>query len=567
MAKSASARTATRNRAFLSGQPWLDANGKRIEAHGGGLLLHEGVYWWYGEDHAHGLGNKTGIHCYSSTDLLNWSDHGIALPAEELPEQYRAKGACERPKVLYNAATRKFVMWAHLDGGNGYSWAEAGIAVADAPQGPFKLVRRGRPIQFDMGLKEEDWTEQKARGPTYRDMALFQDDDGSAYVFYAAEGNPTMYVSRLRADFQWVEEPQIKGKSWERILIKLEREAPAPFRHNGKYHLLSSACTGWGPNPGMHAIADSPLGPWRVVGDPCRGHEAETTYRSQPTYVLPAPGKPAGSFIYLADRWEGHQLETSTYVWLPFVVGDDQRVQLDFHDRWDLSVFDAPAAMSLPAPKARAVERGRSLSWAAVKGAQSYRVYRNGQHLGSTSSTRFELPPVLSGRAHAYAVVATALRGRWSAPSKPVVLDAPPARDGWLSEYEPDSWKQGWGTMRRDFSTTQDRLRIGKREYQRGIGTHAVSEIVYRLSARYAAFEALVGLSHPHGLVDFKVYGDGRLLASSGTVRYEDEPQRLRVDLAGVHDLRLVVDEAGKGHDYGHANWCDARLLAKTPKR
>jgi hypothetical protein len=565
MAKPASARSKTvTNRAFQPGQPWLDAAGERIEAHGGGLLLHEGVYWWYGEDHAHGLGNAAGIRCYSSTDLLNWTDRGLALPAAELPEQYRAKGACERPKVLYNARTKTFVMWAHLDGGNGYTWAEAGIAVSSTPQGPYQLVRRGRPIRHDFGQKEDRF-EQVSRGPTYRDMALFQDDDGAAYVFYAAEGNPTMYVSRLRDDYQWVVEPAVKGETWDRIMVGMDREAPAPFKHAGKYHLLSSGCTGWGPNPGLHAVADSPIGPYRIVGDPCRGHQAETTYRSQPTYVLPAPGKPPGSFIYLADRWEGHQLETSTYVWLPFVMEADARVQLDFHDRWDLSVFDAKPA-KLAAPRARLVERGAALAWSPVKGAQTYRIYRNGLHLGTTSATRFALAPVLAGRAHAYTVVAAALRSPWSPPSQPVVAESAPARDGWLSEYEPDSWKQGWGSLRRDFACTQDALRIGERVFARGLGTHAVSQIVYRIGGRYSGFEALVGLSHPQGLVQFRIYGDSRLLAESGVVRHGDQPKRMRVDLAGVHELKLVVDEAGKGHDYGHANWCDAKLLAKRRK-
>ena len=45
----------------------------------------------------------------------------------------------------------------------------------------------------------------------------------------------------------------------------IDREAPAPFKHAGKYHILTSACTGWGSNPALHAIADHPLGPWTVL--------------------------------------------------------------------------------------------------------------------------------------------------------------------------------------------------------------------------------------------------------------------------------------------------------------
>jgi hypothetical protein len=563
----AAKRSASSNRVFQPGQPWLDTAGRRIEAHGGGILLHQGRYWWHGEDHAHGLGNKTGIHAYSSTDLLNWTDEGVALPASALPEVYRDRGACERPKVLFNASTGKFVMWMHLDGDPSgvhgrYSRAEAGIAVADAPQGPFTLVRTGRPIQHDFG-QSEDWTEQKSRGPTYRDMALFQDDDGSAYVFYAAEGNPTMYVARLRDDFQWVQEPTVLGKTWSRSLIGLEREAPAPFKHAGKYHLLSSACTGWGPNPAMHAVADHPLGPWTVVGDPCRGHASETTFRSQPTFVLPAPGKPPGSFIYLADRWIGHQLETSSYVWLPFTVGADQRVTLDFHDRWNLQVFDRPAT-KLSAPKARAARGGAELAWSAVTGATLYHVYRNGEHLGSTAATRFVLPPMLAGRVHGYSVVAASLAAT-SPASKPVAIATPRARDCWLSEYEADAWQQGWGSLRRDLSAAQDSLKLGDRAFTRGLGTHAVSRIVYRLGGHYGRLDAWVGIQRgvSGGKVAFRIVGDGRVLADSGPMVATDGAKRLVADLRGVHELALVVDEAGQGHHYGHGNWCDPKLTAR----
>lgn len=564
MAMSAVARATTRRapRAFLPGEPWLDSAGRRIEAHGGGILLHEGVYLWYGEDHAHGVGNAAGIRCYSSRDLLRWDDEGLALPATALPEQYRASGACERPKVLFCAATGKFVMWAHLDCGQGYTAAEAGIAIADRPQGPFTLVRRGRPIRHDFG-QAEDRYEQRSRGPTYRDMALFLDDDGSGYVFYAAEGNKTLYVSRLARDFTWVEEPAVEGRTWARVLVGMEREAPAPFKHAGRYHLLSSGCTGWAPNPGLHAIAESPLGPWRIVGDPCRGAGAETNYRSQPTFVLPAPGKPAGCFVYLGDRWIGHRLQDSSHVWLPFHLGDDARVQLDWHGRWDWSLFDGAGGSRLRAPAKPRVSGG-SLTWKAVPGAQVYRVHRNGQDVGTTSATRFALPPALPGRAYAWTVVACAVGREPSPPSPSVVVATPGARDCWLSDLEPDAWSQGWSVLRRDQSLLQEQLRLSDGDYQHGLATHAVSRIVYRLAGAYGRLTTRVGFdpgaaSHP-GLVVCRIYGDGRLLADGGPMVATDAPRDLSADLAGVHELVLAVEDGGRGHDYGWACWCDPRL-------
>lgn len=54
---------------FEPGKVWLDTDGKPIEAHGGGILKHGKTYFWYGENHALGEGNKSGISCYSVCSL------------------------------------------------------------------------------------------------------------------------------------------------------------------------------------------------------------------------------------------------------------------------------------------------------------------------------------------------------------------------------------------------------------------------------------------------------------------------------------------------------------------
>src|ERR1039458_6767613 len=81
---------------FHPGKVWLDTAGKPIQAHGGGILLHNGVYYWYGEDKTLGNGNKTGVSCYSSRDLLNWKHESPALPKDSMPEEFRDNGICER---------------------------------------------------------------------------------------------------------------------------------------------------------------------------------------------------------------------------------------------------------------------------------------------------------------------------------------------------------------------------------------------------------------------------------------------------------------------------------------
>ena len=68
---------------FRPAKIWSDTNGVPINAHGGGILYHRGIYYWYGTHKIEGLSEKTfadgGIHCYASNDLINWSDQGLVL--------------------------------------------------------------------------------------------------------------------------------------------------------------------------------------------------------------------------------------------------------------------------------------------------------------------------------------------------------------------------------------------------------------------------------------------------------------------------------------------------------
>lgn len=321
---------------FTPGEVWLDTAGKPIQAHGGGVIVRDGVYYWYGEDRT--AWNRTDVSCYSSTDLCNWKREGVAFAHDSLPEDIRRATFIERPKAVYNAGTGKYVLWMHLEQ-QGYHFAEAGIAVADRPAGPFTFVQHLRPVQYDAGYKDDDPDRQKEFGGTYRDMNLFVDDDGKAYALYASEGNWTLYIVRLNDEYTGPEMPMVQDKTWARVLVRKMREAPAPFKHNGRYYMVTSGCTGWKPNAADYAVADKILGPWESKGNPCAGPEAELTFRSQSTCVLPVAGKP-GCFVFMADRWRPQQLPDSRYIWLPFKIGDDGAFTIPWLDEWDLSHFD-----------------------------------------------------------------------------------------------------------------------------------------------------------------------------------------------------------------------------------
>ncbi|HEY3411558.1 MAG TPA: glycoside hydrolase family 43 protein [Armatimonadota bacterium] len=301
------------------GVVWKDLHGAAIQAHGGGILVHNGTYYWYGEDKTHGWFNSSGVSGYSSRDLVTWKRLGLVLPKAAFPAQFQDTGVCERPKVLYNRKTRKYVMWMHLDAAN-YSVSAAGIAVADRPEGPFTFQRFFRP-------RPES---------TFRDMNLLQDSDGRAYVFYSGEGNATMHVVRLNAEYTGVEEPMVEGRTWARIFAGASPEAPAPFQFGKRYYIITSACTGWKPNAAQYAWADSVLGPWTVKDNPCDGADAGTTFQSQSTFVLPLPGGRPNEFIYMGDRWKPEDLADSRYIWLPFAIQEDGSFRLKWQDEWAL---------------------------------------------------------------------------------------------------------------------------------------------------------------------------------------------------------------------------------------
>ena len=278
------AETPIKHTSFRPGEIWTDNNGAHINAHGGGILYDKGTYYWYGEHKVEGdAGNyaQVGVHCYSSKDLYNWKDEGIALKVVEGDHSHPIAKGCilERPKVVYNKKTGKYVMWFHLElKGKGYGSAYAGVATAAKPTGPFKFLKAGRvnpgkwPLNMDKkdqtmetfkgvpgltssalpeGVRSEDMFKKDfEKGQMSRDMTIFVDDDGKAYHIYSSEENSTTHIAELTPDYTGH-----TGK-FVRAFPGRFMEAPAIFKHKGKYYFIASGCTGWAPNAARSAVAD-----------------------------------------------------------------------------------------------------------------------------------------------------------------------------------------------------------------------------------------------------------------------------------------------------------------------
>ena len=336
-----------------SGTQWLDTDGNPINCHGGGFLFRDKTYYWFGEFKVNRRSGHIGVSCYSSTDLYNWKNNGEVLSASSNGGDISDGCVIERPKVIYNAFTHKFVMWFHLElKGQGYGAARAAVAISDAPTGPYKYLNSFRPnagvwpLNFDDKLRHplvgsakgpDDYVRRDfAGGQMSRDMNLFVDDDGSAYHIYSSEENQTLQISKLTDDYL-----KPSGK-YVRVFAGKANEAPAMFKRDGKYYLITSGTTGWAPNAARLGVADTITGPWKYLGNPCVGpkDQVNLTFSSQAASVLAVAGK-SNAFIYVGDRWNPRNLPDSRYIWLPILFVDNKPT-IAWKDRWTLSGDPSP---------------------------------------------------------------------------------------------------------------------------------------------------------------------------------------------------------------------------------
>ena len=271
---------ATTTKTIRPGELWYDDGGRHINAHGGGIMKYGDTYYWFGEHKDDKTSDAlVGVMCYASEDLVNWRNCGVALSVSDEHGHDIERGCIlERPKVIYNKVTKRFCMWFHLElKGQGYNAARYGVAVADRPEGPYKFLYssranagtwpiEGSPMSFDEYLKRDYGTGQMAR-----DMTLYIDDDGKAYHIFSSEENFTLHIAELTADYL-----HHTGR-YTRMAPGGQNEAPAIFKHDGTYWMITSGCTGWAPNEARMFSAPSIWGPWTQHPNPCVGPNAETT--------------------------------------------------------------------------------------------------------------------------------------------------------------------------------------------------------------------------------------------------------------------------------------------------
>ncbi|MBN1912641.1 MAG: NPCBM/NEW2 domain-containing protein, partial [Pirellulales bacterium] len=116
---------------------------------------------------------------------------------------------------------------------------------------------------------------------------------------------------------------------------------------------------------------------------------------------------------------------------------------------------------------------------------------------------------------------------------------------------------------RSDRALSPDPLRLGGKEYTKGLAVHSRTQVEYLLPGAFSRLKAIVGIddrARPAGHVRLEIRGDDRVLyerAFGGS----DPPEALDVDLSGVRRLTILVD-FGNGLDVAdHLDLCDARIV------
>jgi hypothetical protein len=272
------------------GETWFDTGGMPIHAHGGSIFYEGGIFYWYGENKEKSLPGSNirhwGMRCYSSKDLYNWEDCGLIIPPEpeDLLSPLHPSAKAERPHILYNEHTGKYVCWIKvIDTVSGGKMQSMTILTAERFLGPYTVIKTGfSPLGMNSG-----------------DFDLVQAPDEKAYIFFERVHSEVVCASLTMdyTDINGCYSTHFAGTS-----PPYTREAPAFFFRKGRHYLLTSGTTGYFPNPTEVALSFAYHGPWSPLGCLCPDDSSCTSYNSQISSVFKHPEK-EDLYIALGDRW------------------------------------------------------------------------------------------------------------------------------------------------------------------------------------------------------------------------------------------------------------------------
>lgn len=288
-----------------NGQLWKTENGQTVQAHAPGFVRVGDIWYMCGEDRANWW--NPDVNLYSSVDLVHWKfENKIIKNGVTTPELGHGR-MIERPKLLYNKKTDKYVVWCHYESGN-YGASEAACFECDKVNGDYKVVWTGRPLDVKS-----------------RDCNVFQDNDGTAYFVSTTNENRDLGLFRLSDDYhEAIEHTALfKGNG---------REAPAIVRVGNRYFMFNSACSGWDPNQCKMSYTGNLKSGWTGlsnVGNP-------NAFDTQAAAILTITGTKATTYLYVGDRWQDPGLPETKTIIFP-ISFDGTKCNFKYHERFDIN--------------------------------------------------------------------------------------------------------------------------------------------------------------------------------------------------------------------------------------
>lgn len=207
------------------------------------MVYHDTIFLYtsHDEDDAFGFKMQNWL-LYTSTDMVNWTDHGVIASLKDFKWVPYDNGAWAPQCVERNG---KFYLYCPMPNGVGI-----GVLVSDSPYGPFKDPI-GKPLVKNSA---EDI-----------DPTVLIDDDGQAYLYW---GNPNLHYVKLNKDMISYSGDIVKDASIAKVSGKPDefhyQEGPWAYKRNGKYYMAyASTCC---PEGIGYAMSNSPTGPWVYKG-------------------------------------------------------------------------------------------------------------------------------------------------------------------------------------------------------------------------------------------------------------------------------------------------------------
>jgi hypothetical protein len=315
---------------LATGIAFMDDRGKRVNAHGGGIIKVGDTYYMHGEYFSDTTtdNNFNGFSMYSSKDLASWQWEKLILP-QQPSGLLGPKRKGERPHIIRCPNTGEFVLYAHAASEDYQSDKEVVYATSATVNGDYTFVGA--------------LTNASGQTAAHSDMSAITDGD-KAYVI-----TESGHVYTLAADcHSWLSDKAYSAVNGD----SGGSESPTVFKAGNTYYWIGSYKTGWRANNNFYATAPALNGPWTHRGflapvrDPADQISDERTWLSQSTWVMPVQGCKGTVYVFWGDHWDG-TLDTrapgkhnnlATYVFQPLVFTDTAIALPSYRSTWQLDV-------------------------------------------------------------------------------------------------------------------------------------------------------------------------------------------------------------------------------------